>query len=134
MNNPKRIPYGMMNFVALREENCYYVDKTRFVEEIEHANMYFFYIRPRRFGKSLTLSMLRHYYDVNEADKFETWFKGLYIGEHPTPLHNSYLVLYFNFSVVNGEIVPIESLWIRIAIRSLLLFVRSIHGFCRKMP
>ena len=104
MNNPKRIPYGMMNFVALREENCYYVDKTRFVEEIEHANMYFFYIRPRRFGKSLTLSMLRHYYDVNEADKFETWFKGLYIGEHPTPLHNSYLVLYFNFSVVNGEI------------------------------
>lgn len=75
MNNPKRIPYGMMNFVALREENCYYVDKTRFVEEIEHANMYFFYIRPRRFGKSLTLSMLRHYYDVNEADKFETWFK-----------------------------------------------------------
>lgn len=55
MNNPKRIPYGMMNFVALREENCYYVDKTRFVEEIEHANMYFFYIRPRRFGKSLTL-------------------------------------------------------------------------------
>lgn len=103
-NEPKRIPYGMMNFVALREENCYYVDKTKFVEEIERANMYFFYIRPRRFGKSLTLSMLRHYYDVKEADKFDTWFKGLYIGEHPTPSHNSYLVLYFNFSVVNGEI------------------------------
>ena len=134
MNNPKRIPYGMMNFVALREENCYYVDKTRFVEEIEHANMYFFYIRPRRFGKSLTLSMLRHYYDVNEADKFETWFKGLYIGEHPTPLHNSYLVLYFNSLLSMEKLVPIESLWIRIAIRSLLLFVRSIHGFCRKMP
>ena len=49
----KRIPYGMMNFVAVREDNCYYVDKTRFIEKVEKANKYFFFIRPRRFGKSL---------------------------------------------------------------------------------
>lgn len=61
---PKRIPYGMMNFVDVREDNCYYVDKTRFIPLIEQANKFFFFIRPRRFGKSLTLSMLRHYYDM----------------------------------------------------------------------
>ena len=67
----KRIPYGMMNFVDVREDNCYYVDKTRFIEKVEEANKYCFFIRPRRFGKSLTLSMLRHYYDINTADRFE---------------------------------------------------------------
>ena len=68
---PLGIPYGMMNFVAIREDNYYYVDKTRFIEKIENSNRYFFFIRPRRFGKSLTMSMLRHYYDINTADKFE---------------------------------------------------------------
>ena len=89
----KRIPYGMMNFVTVRERNCYYVDKTPFVEEIENSNMYFFYIRPRRFGKSLTLSMLKQYYDINMADRFEELFGGLYIGENPTPEHNTYLII-----------------------------------------
>lgn len=56
----KRIPYGMQNFEDIRERDCYYVDKTPFIEDIEDSNMYFFYIRPRRFGKSLTLSMLEH--------------------------------------------------------------------------
>lgn len=101
---PKRIPYGMMNFVDVREDNCYYVDKTRFIPLIEQANKFFFFFRPQRFGKSLTLSMLRHYYDVLEADKFNKWYGGLYIGEHPTPERNSYLVLYLNFAVINGEL------------------------------
>ncbi|HCD76964.1 MAG TPA: AAA family ATPase, partial [Prevotella sp.] len=74
---PKRIPYGMMNFVNVRERDCYYVDKTRFIEKIEDSNMFFFFIRPRRFGKSLTMSMLQHYYDVNDADKFDMLYKGL---------------------------------------------------------
>ena len=100
----KRIPYGMMNFVAVRRDDCYYVDKTRYIEEIERANKFFFFIRPRRFGKSLTLSMLQHYYDVNDADKFDMLFKGLYIGENPTPEHNSYLVIQLNFAVVNAEL------------------------------
>ena len=55
---PKRIPYGMMNFVTVRRDGCYYVDKTQFIEKVERANKFFFFIRPRRFGKSLTLSML----------------------------------------------------------------------------
>ena len=100
----KRIPYGMMNFVAVREDNCYFVDKTRFIEKIEKANKYFFFIRPRRFGKSLTLSMLRHYYDINQKEKFERLYGDLYIGHHPTPQRNSYLVIYLNFAVVNASL------------------------------
>ena len=98
----KRIPYGMMNFVSVREDDCYYVDKTRFIEEVENANRFFFYIRPRRFGKSLTMSMLQHYYDINEADRFEAWYKGLYIYDHPTPERGTYLVLHLNFALVNA--------------------------------
>lgn len=100
----KRIPYGMMNFVTVRERNCYYVDKTSFIEEIENSNMYFFYIRPRRFGKSLTLSMLKQYYDINMADRFEELFGGLYIGENPTPEHNTYLIISLNFAVVDANL------------------------------
>ncbi len=101
---PKRIPYGMMNFVAIREDNCYYVDKTRFIEKIEDANKYFFFIRPRRFGKSLTVSMLQHYYDINQQEKFERLYGDLYIGQHPTPDHNKYLVIYLNFAVIDAEL------------------------------
>ena len=101
---PKRIPYGMMNFVAVRRDDCYYVDKTSYIEKIERANKFFFFIRPRRFGKSLTMSMLQHYYDVNDADKFDMLYKGLYIGDHPTPERNKYLVIYLNFAVVNAEL------------------------------
>ena len=100
----KRIPYGMMNFVAVREDNCYYVDKTRYIEKVERANKYFFFIRPRRFGKSLTMSMLRHYYDINQAPKFERLYGDLYIGQHPTPNHNKYLIIYLNFAVVNADL------------------------------
>ena len=88
----KRIPYGMMNFVTVRRDDCYYVDKTRFIPTIEQANKFFFYIRPRRFGKSLTISMLHHYYDVLAKDMFEKLYGDLYIGQHPTPERNSYLV------------------------------------------
>ena len=107
MNQPvkrKRIPYGMMNFIDVREDDCYYVDKTHYIPLIENANKYFFYIRPRRFGKSLTISMLHHYYNILEADKFEKWYGDLYIGKHPTPERNSYLIIYLNFTVVNAEL------------------------------
>ena len=100
----KRIPYGMINFVAVREDNCYYVDKTRFIEKVEKANKFFFFIRPRRFGKSLTMSMLRHYYDINQTDKFDSLYGNLYIGKHPTPNHNKYLIIYLNFAVVNADL------------------------------
>lgn len=70
----KRIPYGMMNFAVIRRDDCYYVDKTRFIPMIEEADKFFFFIRPRRFGKSLTVNMLQHYYDILAKDKFEALF------------------------------------------------------------
>ena len=102
MEKAKRIPYGMMNFVAIRKDNYYYVDKTRFIEETEQSNRFFFFFRPRRFGKSLTMSMLRHYYDINAADKFERLYGNLYIGKNPTPGHNRYLVINLNFAVIDA--------------------------------
>ncbi|WP_308759803.1 AAA family ATPase [uncultured Bacteroides sp.] len=102
--NRKRLPYGMMNFEDIRLENYYYVDKTAFIPMIEQAERFFFFFRPRRFGKSLTLNLLQHYYDVRAKDKFDTLFGDLYIGQHPTHDRNSYLVLKLNFSGIIGEL------------------------------
>ena len=107
-DRPKRIPYGKQNWEDVRLDNFYYVDKTRFIPEIEASNEYFFFIRPRRFGKSLLMNMLRQYYDVRKADLFERLFGDLWIGQHPTPAHNKYLVLYLNFSMVSGGIEGYE--------------------------
>ena len=98
----KRIPYGMQNFEDVIKDDCYFVDKTPFIENIEESNKYFFFIRPRRFGKSLTLSMLENYYDINKKDQFESLFGKLYIGENPTPERNSYLILHLNFAMISA--------------------------------
>ena len=99
----KLLPYGMMNFEDIRLDNYYYVDKTSFIPLIEQSDRFFFFIRPRRFGKSLTLNML-HYYDVRTKDKFDSLFGDLYIGKHPTKDRNSYLVIKLNFSGITGEL------------------------------
>ena len=67
----KQIPYGLTDFGRIQKENYYYVDKTMFIEKIEMQPSYLFLIRPRRFGKSLTLAMLEAYYDVRYADQFD---------------------------------------------------------------
>jgi len=100
---PRRLPYGMQNWEDVRLLNYYYVDKTHFIPEIEDANHYFFFIRPRRFGKSLLMNMLRQYYDVNKRDLFDRLFGDLWIGSHPTPLRNQYLVLHLNFAAFSGD-------------------------------
>jgi hypothetical protein len=95
----KRLPYGNTNFEKLRTENFVYIDKTRYIEQLENEdNDKLFFTRPRKFGKSLFLSTLSYYYDLNQADKFKQLFGDLYIGKHPTPKRNSYLILNFNFS------------------------------------
>ena len=104
MNTPKRIPYGIADYGRLRRDNMYYVDKTAFIPLIEAAPYYLFLTRPRRFGKSLWLSTLAYYYDVNQADNFEALFGDTYIGHHPTAERNSYLVLRFDFSQVNPDV------------------------------
>ena len=100
----KKIPYGMSNFRAMREEGYLYVDKTMYIEKIENLNSkYLFFIRPRRFGKSLFLSTLENYYDINNEKDFEKLFGDLYIGKKPTRLKNSYMILKLNFSGLNTD-------------------------------
>lgn len=108
-NIPKRIPYGISDYGRMRRENAYYVDKTHYIPEIEAAPFYLFCIRPRRFGKSLWLSVLQHYYDVNQADNFEFLFGDTYIGKNPTPDRNSYLIIFLNLSMVNPAVDKIET-------------------------
>jgi len=95
----KRIPYGLQSFTQIREQNCYYIDKTQYIERLEtHESWYPVFLRPRKFGKSLWIDTLAAYYDIRRKDDFERLFGDLYIGRNPTPLRNSYCILRFNFS------------------------------------
>ena len=98
-----KIPYAIANFKKIRTENYYYVDKTKYIEELEHFYNPIF-LRPRRFGKSLFCSMLRYYYDLNMAHRFEELFSGTYIGANPTAQQGKYMVLELNFSVINASV------------------------------
>jgi len=98
----KRIPYGIGDFESIRTKNYYYIDKTKIIEELEN-HRYPFFIRPRRFGKSLLISTLEDYYDIKKQDDFDELFKGLYIHEHPTTERNSYMVLRFDFSGIETD-------------------------------
>ena len=98
----KRIPYGISNFEVLREEDYLYVDKTHYIELLDRYAPYNFFIRPRRFGKSLFISMLENYYDINKKDKFEELFGDLYIGKNPTKNKNRFFVWKISFAGVDA--------------------------------
>ncbi len=98
-----QIPYGWADFAAMRRERTLYVDKTRFLHDLEQER-YAFLIRPRRFGKSCWVSLLDHYYDRTRADSFETLFAGTDVGRRPTPNRNRYVVLRFDFSAFDDTL------------------------------
>jgi hypothetical protein len=95
-------PYGISNFAQIATQNYVYVDKTSYIELFEKRQEKFVsYLRPRRFGKSLFVSLLEHYYDINRKADFQELFGRYYIGKNPTPKANSYRILYFNFSAID---------------------------------
>ena len=104
----KQIPYGVADFESVINQNLYYVDKSMYLAELENQPRTLIFIRPRRFGKSLFISMMRAYYDKSKAKDFDTLFGSLWIGSHPTPLHNHYQVLYLDFSRILGNIDVLE--------------------------
>ncbi|CAK0755224.1 hypothetical protein CCP4SC76_2590001 [Gammaproteobacteria bacterium] len=106
-----KFPYGMSNFTTIIRERYFYQDRTDRIPWLEEAGRQLLFIRPRRFGKSLLLSMLEHYYDLNRAGDFETLFGGLAIGQNPTPLHNQFFVMKWDFSLIKaqGEVREIEA-------------------------
>ena len=105
-----KFPYGLSDFAAIRQEGYFYQDRTGLIPQLEQAGRQLLFLRPRRFGKSLLLSMLENYYDVRRGAQFETLFGTLAIGQNPTPLHNQYCILHWDFSLVKcrGEIADIE--------------------------
>ena len=106
--NVKRLPYGINDFEAVIEQNQYYVDKTMYLPLLENQPSNIIFIRPRRFGKSIFLSMLHAYYDCSKKEKFQTLFGDLWVGKHPTPLQGRYQVLHLDFSYVGGSIEKLE--------------------------
>jgi hypothetical protein len=97
----KKIPYGISNFKIMRKENYLYVDKTKYIQILEDYAPYQFFIRPRRFGKSLFVSMLESYYDINAEKDFKELFGDLYIGKNPTPRRNQYLIFKISFAGID---------------------------------
>ena len=104
MENYKLLPYGISNYVQVRREGLFLVDKTMYLERMERAGNFLFLIRPRRFGKSLFLSMMESYYDIEAKGDFDTLFGDTYVGSHPTPERNAYQVLSLDFSIAGGNI------------------------------
>ncbi|MDY4551719.1 MAG: AAA family ATPase [Parabacteroides sp.] len=109
MEDYKLLPYGISNYVQIRRDNRYWVDKTMYLERMERAGNFLFLIRPRRFGKSLFLSMMESYYDMASKDDFDWLFGDTYVGSHPTPERNSYQVLRLDFSKPGGTADSLET-------------------------
>src|SRR5574344_3044170 len=98
MEEVKGIPYGVASFTEIITQNFYFVDKSMYFPELEDTAKYLFLIRPRRFGKSVFLSMMSAHYDVNMEDEVDTLFGNLWIGRHPTKLKHGCQVMYLHFS------------------------------------
>ena len=97
-----KLPYGISNFARLIEDGYHYVDKTGYIEQLENEPApYLFFLRPRRFGKSLFVSMLSYYYGLEHQKRFDALFGKFYIGTHPTLRANTYHVLDFEFSRID---------------------------------
>ena len=102
-----RIPYGEADISRIRRNGWLYVDKTRFLRLLEQER-YVFLIRPRRFGKSLWVSLLENYYDRFWRKQFDAVFAGTDIGRDPTEERSRYVTLRFNFSMVNDKLETLE--------------------------
>lgn len=109
MASYKLLPKGISDFRRIRLENYYFVDKSMFIPRLENAGSFLFFCRPRRFGKSLMLSMLDNYYDCKKADDFDRLFSGLWIHEHPTQERASFQLIRLDFSQVTGKLEELKT-------------------------
>jgi len=125
MEQTRQIPYGVADFESVIKDNLYYVDKTMYLAELERQPRTQIFIRPRRFGKSLFISMMKAYYDKANADRFDELFGNLWIGKHPTPLRNKYQVMYLDFSQIGGTIDKLEECFSEYCSITLNAFMRK---------
>jgi hypothetical protein len=125
----KKIPYGMSDYALIRRENYYYVDKTPLLKLLEDTGRYLFLIRPRRFGKSLSIAIMEAYYDVHYKDRFEELFKGTWIYDHPTDERGQYLVLALNFSAVDPDLDKVEASFLNLVKGNAVAFVEKYRSY-----
>jgi hypothetical protein len=130
----KKILYAESDFYKLIKKNVFYQDRTQFIEILEnwHSN-YPVFLRPRRFGKSLFITTLHHYYGLEHKENFSMLFGDLYIGQHPTEEANSYLVLSFDFSGI--DTATHESTYqgfLRKTLRGATFFMKAYNQFFTK--
>ncbi|MGE5344167.1 MAG: AAA family ATPase, partial [Candidatus Omnitrophota bacterium] len=121
----KQIPYGIAHYNLFGEEHYYFVDKTQYIRNIETKGRYLFFIRPRRFGKTLFLSVLGDYYDIAQKDQFDTLFNGTDIQKNPTMERNKYLVFKLNFSLIEPKISSVEESFVHYIKSSAKSFIKK---------
>ena len=122
------IPYGISDFRRIRNEAFYYVDKTQYLARMEERDSFIFFVRPRRFGKSLFISMMESYYDLNRKKEFKKLFGDLWIGKHPTKNANRFMTLKLDFSKVGGVGDALEQAFEQHISDALDTFVRRYPG------
>ncbi|MGE5342222.1 MAG: AAA family ATPase [Candidatus Omnitrophota bacterium] len=105
----KHIPYGVSRFHDFQKFNYYYIDKSKYIRNIEEKGQYLFLIRPRRFGKSLFLATLETYYDIALKDKFDSLFSDTEIYRNPTSEKSKYMILSLDFSIVDSDIDMVKT-------------------------
>ncbi|MCP5051176.1 MAG: AAA family ATPase, partial [bacterium] len=130
----KRIPYGVSDYEQIVEKDFYYIDKTRFLPLIAKTGLYLFFIRPRRFGKSLFLTMMKAYYDVSYKNQFEKLFKGTWIFDNPTEERGNYLVLFLNFSEVSPSVNKVEESFLALIRRKVRDFIDRYRSLLSESP
>ena len=107
MQNTRPILYGVADYAEIRRANAWFIDRTAKIRDLE-ATRYAVFLRPRRFGKSLFVSMLQAYYDVRHKNRFDEFFAGTDIGANPTVERNRYLVLKFDFASVAKDVTKVQ--------------------------
>ncbi|MCU0288255.1 MAG: ATP-binding protein [Acidobacteria bacterium] len=128
-NELKEIPYAVSDFKTFSESNYYFVDKTRYIRDIEKKGRYLFLIRPRRFGKSLFLSIMECYYDIELKDKFDFIFANTGILETPTPERNRYMILKLNFAMVEADVDKVEEAFLEHIRDKALHFIKKYQNY-----
>lgn len=101
----KGLPIGVEDFKKIRETDCYYIDKTKLIEDllIDKTEVKLF-CRPRRFGKTLSMSTLRYFFDIKNGEENRKLFDGLYISNSPLMSEQGkYPVIFISMKGVTGH-------------------------------
>ena len=101
----KKIPIGIDDFKTILSDNYFYIDKTKFIEEVfDDGAIVKLFTRPRRFGKSLNMSMLRYFFDIKDREENRKLFNGLYIENSPVFVEQGkYPVIFISMKEVKGN-------------------------------